>query len=132
MLCAASNYRIFLISKNLLSWIPKYFLRFSPKLVLIRPSATIWTLLVEYVQCVPCQNVCLTTNITEWYPCWYGTAKFAQSQVLTHSIFAFEKEVSCRDRKKSYNRYFTDSPTHEIFFHGETVMEFHSGACEIQ
>ena len=81
-----------------------------------------WTLSVRYAQCVPCQNVCLTTNITEWYPCWYGTAKFAQSQVLTHSIFAFEKEVSCRDRKKSYNRYFTASPAHCTlpwnFFHG--------------
>ncbi len=55
-----------------------------------------------------------TTNKHGWYPCWelqwtpHSSPQWICSvSCLTHSIFAFEKEVSCRDRKKSSSRYFT-------------------------
>jgi hypothetical protein len=41
-----------------------------------------------------------------------GPQNLLSLRFLTHSIFAFEKEVSWRDRKKSYNRYFTAALPH--------------------
>ena len=49
-----------------------------------------------------------------------GPQNLLSLRFLTHSIFAFEKEVSWRDRKKSYNRYFTAALPHPSSRIGET------------